>query len=295
VTPLYFAVLSWRVIMPNGLSPVYDILIDRDFNSEAVWLGFAWVSFVAIALVWCVKKRSWGFVCSVFACFCILFPASPILAQMGYPCDRYTNGFMLALVLCILIGIGHHLTRRAASVVAIGVLLFTAAWLNITIRQQRIWRDTEVLLSYVISGLNRPVYIRNTMIVRLAQYRYHYIGDRDGALRTLGNLPAAQLTQVGQLNAIEANTFVPLPARELFRLATSRDIPAGDFATGARRLQGALYWAPRMWQARLHLAAARYQLGCVSAAKLEYGRAVKDAGSEIDPEIKRQFELMLDR
>jgi protein O-mannosyl-transferase len=170
----------WKPWAPFGLCPVYTTLIQFNPMTWPFVLSMGSMAGLTAVLVW--KWRAWPWALALWAGhWFLLFPMLGFTEHPHFPSDRYSYG---AGVLWSMLAAGLLLKlwpRRRARLVGVSIFLALAAvWGLLSVRQARVWHNSEALFRYAIANLGADPYCEE-LHRRLGAY-YHQRGRLEEAL-----------------------------------------------------------------------------------------------------------------
>jgi protein O-mannosyl-transferase len=206
----------YRPFYPVDLSPVYSTLVSFDPLSLPFLIRVGFVV-VLVSAAFCLRKRAPLAVGLVFSYIILLIPVLGVFEHPHYPCDRYslvTSLFLsVALLFCLIRA--QKAFRFWAGAVLVGCIILVLSFL--TIRQIKVWNNSETLFTHTIRMLGNDPY-REDIYWRLGKY-YYEKGKHTEAIETFTKI-------------LESKPHKPRAHRYLARIAYDR----GDWVQAADHL-----------------------------------------------------------
>ena len=158
----------WRPFWPFDLSPVYTTLVEFDPLSQPFMLSAGAMAALGTA-AFLLRRRLPAFGGLLAAHLILLVPVMGFWEHPHYHSDRYSllPGIVLSLAVALSLA---GIRRRDWSIAAILALLVVNLGLGwLSVRQVRIWRDSETLFRHMIITLGNDPY-RQDIHWRLGHY-----------------------------------------------------------------------------------------------------------------------------
>ena len=143
----------WKPLLPVNLCPVYTTLVSFQPAQPAFVISLCLVASTTVVVL--LLRRRWplGLACWV-AYLALLVPMLGLTEHPHFPADRYS--YLVGILASILIAAGlsalwRYPRARASSLAS--TLALAGVLGCLTLRQTRIWHDSETLFRYVLANL----------------------------------------------------------------------------------------------------------------------------------------------
>ena len=159
----------WRPLYPVNLSPVYTTL--NSFNPLSMPFILSAFFILTISMMLYIFRKRWSMIFALWLAYIILLiPVMGFFEHPHSPCDRYALVPSICLSVLIAFGLIRLMKNGYYSRLSFSVLLIiiiTFGWLSV--KQIKIWNNSEYLFSYIIKTLGNDPY-RQDIYWRLGKY-----------------------------------------------------------------------------------------------------------------------------
>lgn len=293
----YYLTVPW---CPFKLAPVYDTLVPPVELTPPFVVAAVGAVFIFAILVWSIRRTRPGLVFAALAFLGLLLPVCPLFHQLSATSDRYAQSVMLLMGFAGVLILTHSPSPQKNLFFPLFLGIVIGFSLPATLRQNRVWSNTETLMEHTLRCLPRSGPIRRAALIRLIDFYHYYQGSKTAALEViqrehiLGEADRSLLLQQPFPSPV-GGRFVPAPSLVLNRVASTIDIPLGDFATARARLVESLRWSPEYWEGHYNLALVELALGHGPAARAHFEYAVTAPYANIDEDTRKSFFEQLNR